>query len=72
MDVICASYCSLLRLTSLGQITGDAEQDPEHAVLPRVRVVLIQELAEGAAQDIAENLQHEHEYSPSCKQQNYF
>ena len=68
MDVICASYCSLLWLTSLGQITGDAE----HAVLPRVRVVLIQELAEGAAQDIAENLQHEHEYSPSCKQQNYF
>ena len=70
MDVIVIVPC--LRLACLGQITGDTEQDPEHAVLPRVRVVLVQELIEGAAQDIAENLQHLHKHSPSCKQQNYF
>ena len=43
---------------SLGQFGGDPFKDAEHAVIPRVRVVLVKKLSQGALYDFAENLQH--------------
>ena len=51
----------------LGQGAGDPVEDREQAVLPRVRVVLVQKLTERLVQDVTENLQQANAHSASCE-----